>query len=416
MAKTKNREPIELGEVPALLRMTRCDTPRSSGEREPVNQVSVSGDRLDIMVQGVIGGFFGDVDTVAILEALQENPDVAEINVSINSPGGVVSDSVAIYNALVQHKAKVNVNVMGFAYSGASIIAMAGDDIAIAGNATMMIHNAMIVAIGNSDEMRETADFLDKVDVGLAATYAARAGKPAKEIVNLMADTTFFTADEAVDMGLADRKLVLKGKQAKQAKAQERQDVHGALWDAMRPAALAIPTKVNVSAGSAENQKEPIMAEMTLQDLKDMFSDASAEFYVECLDAKCDAVAASKRYATKIKAAADARQKASDEALAASQAEIEKIRAEADDAKATNRRPGNESLGGGGSSESENEGGDPIAIYESKVRELMAGGVARADACDSVSIRNPELLQRYMAATNASKGVLVGRKIADKFE
>ncbi len=127
------------------------------------------------------------------------------IKVRLNSPGGGVFDSIAIYNALVAHDANVHVQVDALAASGASIIAMAGDTITMMVGSQMMIHDALGIEIGNAKVMREMATFLDKQSDNIASVYAAKAGsKDASEWRALMLKETWMMAQEAVDAGLAD--------------------------------------------------------------------------------------------------------------------------------------------------------------------------------------------------------------------
>lgn len=126
-----------------------------------------------------------------------------EVDVEINSPGGDVFAGLAIYNGLRASGKKINVKVLGLAASAASLVAMAGDTIEMPENAFMMIHNPWSFAIGGADEMRNTADVLDKIGTGLVSTYAKRTGKSAEEITALLAAETWMTAQEAVDAGFA---------------------------------------------------------------------------------------------------------------------------------------------------------------------------------------------------------------------
>lgn len=130
--------------------------------------------------------------------------DATSIKLAINSPGGSVFDALAMYNALRQHPANVEVTVLGIAASAASLLAMAGDTIIMPENAFMMIHNPLNFAYGNADELREMADVLDKIGASLIATYAARTGLPDDEIKALLDAETWLNAEEAVLKGFAD--------------------------------------------------------------------------------------------------------------------------------------------------------------------------------------------------------------------
>lgn len=127
-----------------------------------------------------------------------------DVTVAINSPGGDVFEGLAIYNLLREHPAAVHVKVMGMAASSASIVAMAGDTIAMGRGSLMMIHNAWGVVIGNRHDLRATADILEKIDGAMAGIYEARTGLDAKAIGKLMDDETYLAAAEAVEKGFAD--------------------------------------------------------------------------------------------------------------------------------------------------------------------------------------------------------------------
>jgi ClpP class serine protease len=100
----------------------------------------------------------------------------------------------------------VTVKVDGLAASIASVIAMAGDKVVISPKATMMIHDGWSMAIGNAEELRKTADLLDKQSQVIASVYADRSplGYGADHFRALMRDETWFTADEALEAGLVD--------------------------------------------------------------------------------------------------------------------------------------------------------------------------------------------------------------------
>ena len=141
-----------------------------------------------------------------VRKAIDEAGAVDEIKVYINSCGGSVSEGNAIYNILKRSPAKKTVYVDAFAYSVASVIAMAGDKVIMPSNTTMMIHNAMMGAYGNSDELRQAADNLDKINEASCNTYLVKAGdKLDREKLNSLLDAeTFFTAQEALEYGLCD--------------------------------------------------------------------------------------------------------------------------------------------------------------------------------------------------------------------
>jgi ATP-dependent protease ClpP protease subunit len=136
----------------------------------------------------------------AALRSIGKNP----VTVRINSPGGDMFEGIAIYNLLREHPAKVTVDVMGWAASAASIIAMAGDEIRMGLGTFMMVHNAWGMVVGNRHDMRDAADLFETFDGAIADIYAARASIDRKAIEKLMDAETFMGPTEAVEKGFAD--------------------------------------------------------------------------------------------------------------------------------------------------------------------------------------------------------------------
>lgn len=132
------------------------------------------------------------------------------IELHISSPGGDVFDGLAILNGIRQHSAHVDVIIDGIAASAASFIAMAGDTIKMSPQAQMMIHDAFGLVIGNSRDMREMAEMLEKTSDNIAAVYAQRAGGTVEEWRSAMRAETWYSDQEAVDAGLADEVIGAK--------------------------------------------------------------------------------------------------------------------------------------------------------------------------------------------------------------
>ncbi|MEU1733341.1 head maturation protease, ClpP-related [Streptosporangium sp. NPDC020145] len=127
----------------------------------------------------------------------------SNIELHLNTQGGDVYDGMTIYNALRRHRAHVTVIVDGLAASIGSVIAMAGDRIIMAPHSQMMIHEAWVRSVGDADETRKTADLLDKMSDNIAQVYANKAGGSVVHWRSLMKAETWFTAEEAVEAGLA---------------------------------------------------------------------------------------------------------------------------------------------------------------------------------------------------------------------
>lgn len=144
-----------------------------------------------------------------------------DIELMINSEGGVVNEGIGIYNSIMEYDGQVTAYISGLAASIASIIAMAADKVVIYSNSQFMIHKPWTIAAGNSDDFRRLSSVLDLLDNDLARIYSARTGKPESEILDMMTAETYFDAQSTVDEGFADElKVVAKRGDKKKPKAQ----------------------------------------------------------------------------------------------------------------------------------------------------------------------------------------------------
>lgn len=166
---------------------------------------SAADNSITLEIYDVIGqDFFGDgITASSVSAALSENAGCSSITCRLNSPGGDLFEGIAIYNLLKASGKPVNVVVDGLAASAASLIAMAGDSITMGKGSMIMIHRAMAMAAGFSDDLRNMADTLDTVSASAADIYVARTGMKKDDVLKMMAAETWMSADDAVKDGYA---------------------------------------------------------------------------------------------------------------------------------------------------------------------------------------------------------------------
>lgn len=129
------------------------------------------------------------------------------VSVRIDSPGGDVFGGRAIAQAIREYNGEVTCHIDGLAASAASYIAIAGDRVVAAPGAFMMIHRAWTLALGNCNDLVAQAGVLEKIDSTIAASYAAKAGEGDVDWLDLMEKESWFTAQEALALGLIDEVL-----------------------------------------------------------------------------------------------------------------------------------------------------------------------------------------------------------------
>lgn len=186
--------------VNALL-AKRDAKPRRPATADQVGVRALADDTAELYIYDEIGYWGVTAGDVAFVLSQVTSP---KLTVRLNSPGGDVFDGVAIYNLLLDHAAMVDVVVDGLAASAASFIAMAGETVTANSGSQFMIHDAWGLAIGNAADMTEMASVLEKTSAMIASIYAERAGGEADGWRTAMLAETWYSAQEAVDAGLAD--------------------------------------------------------------------------------------------------------------------------------------------------------------------------------------------------------------------
>ncbi len=139
-------------------------------------------------------------DVQQVLDLLQDGD---EIEVYINSPGGVIDVGSEIYTLLRSFKDNVKIYITGEACSAASIVAMAGY-CEMSPTALMMVHCVSTYAGGNHSAMEHTAEVLRTADKALCTAYTAKSGMSEKDALEMMEHETWLTAQQAQEKGLID--------------------------------------------------------------------------------------------------------------------------------------------------------------------------------------------------------------------
>ena len=149
-----------------------------------------------------------------VIRALK-NANGEPVTIKINSGGGDVFAGCEIYNELKNYSGEVSIEIHGLCASIASVIAMAGK-CKMSPLAEIMIHNVSTNTSGDYRDMEHTAEVLKKANKTIANAYVLKTGMKAEEVYKLMDKETWFTADEALEIGLIDEILYSDEKVDKQ--------------------------------------------------------------------------------------------------------------------------------------------------------------------------------------------------------
>ena len=134
-----------------------------------------------------------------------ENPK-KEIQMYINSPGGVVTSGLAIYDTMQYIRCPVVTLCMGMAASMGSFLLMAGEKgnrIALP-NSRIMVHQPSGGYSGKASDIERHAEDIIKTKRRLNEIYAKHTGRTYDEVEEKLDRDTFMTAEEAKEWGLVD--------------------------------------------------------------------------------------------------------------------------------------------------------------------------------------------------------------------
>ncbi|MGI9460325.1 MAG: head maturation protease, ClpP-related [Pirellulales bacterium] len=153
-----------------------------------------------IQMRGPIGDFEGGISADDFRDCLKEH-EGSDVTIHLDSEGGVVSEGLAMYNAIMQHDGEVTIHIDTIAASIATVIACAASKVVINSNAKFMVHRCWTMAMGNCKDFRSTADIMEMMDKDIAATYVERTGKDEADVIAMMDAETWMDAEEALAQG-----------------------------------------------------------------------------------------------------------------------------------------------------------------------------------------------------------------------
>lgn len=158
----------------------------------------------------------GEVDdTVSALVCAQllflesENPE-KPIHLYINSPGGVISSGLAMYDTMQYISAPVHTLCMGTARSMGSFLLMAGEPghRAALANASLHVHQPLGGVQGQASDIFIHAEEMQRTKQRITRLYAQHCGRSVEEVEQTLDRDRFMSAEQACDWGLIDQVLL----------------------------------------------------------------------------------------------------------------------------------------------------------------------------------------------------------------
>ena len=156
---------------------------------------------VDIYIYDEVGSF--DVNAKKFIDDLKGLKGKT-LNIHINSLGGEVFDGMAIANAIKSHDGATNSFIEGICASISTVIALASDKVYMSENSLFMIHNAWGGSMGEAKDLRKQADILEKISNEIANVYRRKTDISYDNIISMMEEETWMTAQESMEMGFVD--------------------------------------------------------------------------------------------------------------------------------------------------------------------------------------------------------------------
>lgn len=188
-------------------------------------------DGIEIFLNGVVGDEYAECDSGSISKMLSQHRG-KPVTMRVNSPGGLAFDGLAIHNAIAAHDGPTTGIIESLAASAASLAVIGCDTVKMYANATYHIHEGLSFAFGHIADFQDSIEWLEQFNAAAVATYAAKSGKPEKEIAKALlgdkGDGTKYTAEQAKAAGFVDE-IIPIGKQKSGTKNEDTKRLQGML-------------------------------------------------------------------------------------------------------------------------------------------------------------------------------------------
>ena len=169
-----------------------------------------------IFVTGGVEDYMASLITAQLLFLEAENPK-KEISMYINSPGGVVTSGMAIYDTMQYIRAPVATLCIGQAASMGSLLLAAGESgmrFALP-NARIMVHQPSGGFQGQASDIERHAQEILDMRARLNKIYVEHTGQTLRKIEDALERDTFMTAEQAKDFGLVDEVTTKRAEEEK---------------------------------------------------------------------------------------------------------------------------------------------------------------------------------------------------------
>ncbi|MCP3905030.1 MAG: ATP-dependent Clp protease proteolytic subunit [Planctomycetes bacterium] len=197
--------------------------PRAAMQYQRTREMTID----EIMLENRVVFLIGEINHVSAARVmmqmlyLEDQKRGQEINLYINSPGGAVDDTLALYDTMQFISSKIATYCIGRAYSGGAVLLCAGNKGRrhILPHAKVMIHQPYGGVTGQTTDVQIQAEQILKAKTTLNEIIAKHTGQTVDQVAKDGERDKYFTAQEAKDYGLVDEVFSTDEKKDKKDKA-----------------------------------------------------------------------------------------------------------------------------------------------------------------------------------------------------
>jgi ATP-dependent Clp protease, protease subunit len=237
----------------------------------------------EINLFGVIGNVGQERGTTAqqIKTQLAKMDQTQPLTVRIDSEGGSVFDGLSMYEAFSSYPGPKKAIIESTAFSIASYIATAFDDVEIAENGYVMIHEPSSGVDGTASDFAKTADLLAKLDQSMVTAYSTKTGLSEDFVRSLMQEETFLNASEALNYGFVNS-ISPSRVQSRISPTARHTKLPQRVYVALFGAGPVGETSEETTEKPMSNTQKPVAA--SIKEIKAAFPKMKDSFFVRCME------------------------------------------------------------------------------------------------------------------------------------
>lgn len=192
------------------------------------SRIMAADDKVGVAtISGYIG--YGSATVEEFNKNLEElkTEGCTKLEVVMNSMGGNLFEASGIYDLIKGCGMEVTAKIYGVAASAATLISCAASRVLISENSRYMVHRAQGFVMGNVDEIGGYLADLKSTEDQILGIYAARTGKGAEDVMNILKAETWMNAETAVAEGWCDEVISTSAEEPGKETAKDQQEEKG---------------------------------------------------------------------------------------------------------------------------------------------------------------------------------------------